>query len=120
MSGTATQGQFYEVGVFYDEYPTPEVYQRDKDQHSYSLGDDIAYVVEPAPHGYDYQQPLNYTLIEADKWHSDDRSFDVEFNLYSIMKHRGAGVYTLVVYLEDHDGEIIPAMTYSIFKENGL
>jgi uncharacterized protein YkwD len=113
------KGNPREIGVYYDVYPTFQVYQRDKNRTSYDDGRNVAYIVKPAPFGYNYPTETNYTLIQADKWTmSNSSSFDIEFNLEPVIKASGSGVYTLVMYLESKDNDnLIPATTYSIFKK---
>ena len=102
------------IGVYYDDMPSHIVYEENKDNDSYELGEFVASVVKPAPLLFHYKQPSNYTLLEADKWSQDNQSLDVSFDLSSILKKKG--VYTIVVYFTNNDkNEFLPAASYSLF-----
>jgi uncharacterized protein YkwD len=115
ISGTLSKSNTHldNIGVFYDETPTPLVYRQHKDDMSYKLGKFIATIVKPPPLFSQYEQPSDYTLIQADKWSTDGQSFDVRFDFSPILKTEG--VYTIVVYLEDDNKNLFPATSYSIF-----
>jgi hypothetical protein len=101
------------IGVFYDEIPTPLVYKQHKYGMSYTLGKFIATIVKPPPLFSYYEQPSDYTLIQAYKWSADGQSFDVRFDFSPILKMEG--IYTIVLYLEDDNKNLFPATSYSIF-----
>jgi hypothetical protein len=102
------------IGVYYDDIPSHTVYEENKDNDSYELGEFIASVVKPPPLLFHYKQPSNYTLLEADKWSQDNQSLDVSFDLSSILKKKG--VYTIVVYFTNNDkNEFFPVASYSLF-----
>jgi hypothetical protein len=94
------------ITIHYDETPTTEVYNRDKDLNSYSLGDSIAGVTTSGRYYTDM------VTIAADRWSVGDDDFDIAFNISPLTTK--AGVYTIVVFL-DHGSDIFPAMTHSIF-----
>ena len=101
------------IGVYYDEMPSHMVYEENKDKSSYELGKFIASVVKPPPLLFQYKEPSNYTLIQADKWSQKGQSLDVSFDLSSILKKKG--VYTIVVYFTDNDKKRFPVTSYSMF-----
>lgn len=101
------------IGVFYDNTPDESFYRQNRNNGSYSLGKLTALVVEPPPIFSNYEQPANYTLIEANKWIQDGRSLDIVFDLSSVLKTDG--VYTIVVYLKYKEDANFPALSYSIF-----
>ncbi len=117
ISGKSLAGNPSLITVYYDEYPSPSIYQRDKDQNFYDYGRRVAYVLEPAPHGYEYSPPAGTNLFEANRWSVNEESFEIEFNLSQLMKWEGRGVYTLIMYVETENGEPLGVTTYSIFKE---
>ncbi len=115
VSGYASKGQVEGMGIFYDEYPTSKIYERDRNRTSYDPGEFVAVMLEPPPLGYYYNQPSNYTIIEPNRWQIDGKSFGIAFNLYYVMQKKGIGVYTVVLILEDQ-GDVIVGSNYSIFK----
>lgn len=117
MSGKSLAGNPSLITVYYDEYPSPSIYQRDKDQNFYDYGRRVAYVLEPAPHGYEYSPPAGTNLFEANRWSINEESFKIEFNLSQIMRWEGRGVYNLIMYVETEEGIQLGVTTYSIFKE---
>ncbi len=115
ISGDIISGKLLGIEVFYDETPTIDVYNEFKDQNSYSYGDLVAHVVEPARVGYYYEQPDDYTLIEATRWKTEGNSFDLAFNLYQLMSDSD-GVYTIVILLEDENYDVFEATSHSFFE----
>lgn len=115
LSGTIHSGKLYGIRVYYDEIPTIDVYNKFRDENGYSYGDFIAAIVEPAGIGYYYKQPSDYTLIEAKQWKIEGESFDLEFNLRSLMSDKD-GVYTLVILLEDEEYDVFEATSHSFFE----
>ena len=101
------------IGVYYDERPSHLIYEENKDKGSYELGKFTASVVKPPPFLFHYEQPSNYTLIQADKWSQKDQLIDVSFDLSSILKKKG--VYTIVIYFTDNNKNRFPVTSYSIF-----
>jgi hypothetical protein len=96
------------ITIFYDETPTVEIYNRDKELSSYSLGEAVAGVTRA---GWYYDE---IETVNADRWTEEGNKFDIVFDLSSKMTK--AGVYTIVVTLED-GSESFPALGYSIFQE---
>ena len=92
---------FDRIGVYYDDVLTHIVYEKNKDNSSYGLGKFVASVVKPPPFLFHYEQPSNYTLIQADKWSQKDQLLDVSFDLSPILKRKG--VYTIVAYFTDNN-----------------
>ena len=112
LSGSLSTGTLDHIGIYYDEMPTPEVYEQNKHLLSYSTGDIIAVVVKPLPPGYFYKAE-GYKIIEANRWSVDDNhSVDIAFNLALAVKRDG--VYTLIATVDDA-GEMFDATSYSIF-----
>ena len=112
VSGSLSTGTLDHIGIYYDEMPTPEVYEQNKHLLSYSTGNITAMVVRPLPPGY-YYKAEGYKIIEANRWNVDDNhSVNIVFNLASAVKNDG--VYTLFATANDA-GEIFDATSYSIF-----
>ncbi len=113
ISGILPKGTIDHIGIYYDEMPTPKVYEQNKNLLSYSAGDIAGIVVKPLPPGYYYKSEA-YKIIEADSWNADnnDRSVDVVFNLAYAVKNDG--VYTLFATVQD-GGEMFDVTSYSIF-----
>lgn len=105
--------KFDNVVVYYDELPSKQVYEANKEKLSYDSGTLAATVFEPLPRGLRYQQPGDYVVIEAGRWHSDSGGLDVSFDLAPVMKKDG--VYTVYAMLEDSDGNQFSATSHSIF-----
>jgi hypothetical protein len=101
------------IGIYYDNTPSELLYEQNKDKTSYELGKAVAQVVRPPPVFSQYNQPTNYTLIEANKWIQDGKSIDIHFDISPVVKTDG--VYTVVAYLKDVRGGKIPVTSYSIF-----
>lgn len=99
--------KIYGINIFYDEPPTVKTYADNKNQHSYGMGKIVAGVTEP---GYYYE---DIATIAATKWYQNKQSVDIQFSLASIDDLEG--VYTIVTWLENSDGEQFPATTYSVF-----
>jgi uncharacterized protein YkwD len=103
------------IGVYYDQMPTTSVYEQNKDKSSYKLGRLIASIAKPPPLFSKYQQPSNYTLIQADKWSENSQSIDIKFDLSPVLEANG--VYTIVTYLKDNMNSTFPVMSYSVFAQ---
>ncbi|HVX02764.1 MAG TPA: CAP domain-containing protein [Nitrososphaera sp.] len=108
--------KFDNVVVYYDELPSKQVYDANKEKLSYDAGTLAATVFEPLPRSLRYQQPGDYVVIEADRWHhGGDSNLDISFDLAPAIKKDG--VYTVYVMFEDADGEEFSATSHSIFIE---
>jgi len=103
IAGTISNGSLYTIAVYYDEVPTPEIYQRDRDLNSYSYGELAGLIVKPPPPGYRYQKPSNYSIIESDERNVNGESFEIAFNLYELMRDHGPGEYTISMILGEDD-----------------
>jgi uncharacterized protein YkwD len=113
-----TQSEPDYIGIFYDEYPTHAVYQRDKDRNSYDSGELIAFVLKPLQAGYRVAPGAgDYYVLEANKWTVREASFNIDFALNQIVEKYGRGVYTIHLIAESDDGNAYALTTYSIFKE---
>ena len=115
ISGTPLTGTLDHIAIYYDEMPTPEVYEQNKHLLSYSAGELVATVVKPLPPGYYYEPPEGYSLIEANRWTAEDKSVNVVFNLSSAVKDDG--VYTLFATVKDGE-EMFEVTSYSIFVDS--
>ena len=115
LSGETHSGTISWIEVYYDELPTIDVYNENRNRDSYDYGEFIADVVQPARPGYYYEQPRDYTLIEAKRWNIDEQSFDIEFNLRSLVNDRN-GVYTIIVVLENENYEVYEGAMHSFFE----
>jgi uncharacterized protein YkwD len=111
ISGQLLEGEVEQVNIYYDDMPTPAIYEENKHLLSYSAGDLVATVVKPLPPGYYYEKPQSYTLIEANRW-GQDYSVNVVFDLAPAVKEDG--VYTLFAVVKDGD-ETFDATSYSVF-----
>jgi hypothetical protein len=105
LVGDFPSGQIHAINVHYDVKPTPEIYDQNKDGSSYGLGELVATVVPPGNNS-------SAAVIVADVWNSGRQSAEIGFSLNSINESRG--VYTIVVMLEDRDGNVFPAISYSL------
>jgi hypothetical protein len=113
MSGVKLKnGTLDNIGVYFDALPSHLTYEENKDKDSYALGIFLASVVKRLPLSLYYKKPSNYTLIVAYKWFQNTQSFDITFDLSSVLK--GMGVYTIVAYYKDGVNRF-PITSYSIF-----
>lgn len=83
----------------------PEIYEQNKGSESYSLGELVATIVPPGG------DPSPGAIV-ADVWDSGQQSVEIGFSINSINEKRG--VYTIVVMFEDRNGNVFPAMSYSL------
>ena len=114
ISGQLLEGELQQIGIYYDEMPTREIYEENKNLLSYSAGDLSATVVKPLPPGYYYEIPRGYKLIQADRWDVGN-SIDVTFNLASAVEEDGA--YTMIAMVKDGE-EVFEGMSYSILVDS--
>jgi uncharacterized protein YkwD len=112
VSGTLLDGQLDHIAIYYDEMPTREVYEQNKDLLSYSAGELVAMVVKPLPPGYYYESPQGYNLIEANRWNVQRDSVNVTFDLADAVDKDGA--YTLFAQVKDGNG-MFDVTSYSVF-----
>jgi uncharacterized protein YkwD len=112
VSGTLLDGQLDHIAIYYDEMPTREVYEQNKDLLSYSAGELVAMVVKPLPPAYYYESPQGYNLIEANKWDVRRDSVNVTFDLADAVDKDGA--YTLFAQVKDGN-EMFDVTSYSVF-----
>lgn len=112
VSGTLLDGQLDHIAIYYDEMPTREVYEQNKDLLSYSAGELVAMVVKPLPPGYYYESPQGYNLIEANRWNVQRDSVNVTFDLADAVDKDGA--YTLFAQVKDGN-EMFDVTSYSVF-----
>jgi Cysteine-rich secretory protein family len=112
VSGTLLDGQLDHIAIYYDEMPTREVYEQNKDLLSYSAGELVAMVVKPLPPGYYYESPQGYNMIEANRWNVQRDSINVMFDLADTVDKDGA--YTLFAQVKDGE-EMFDVTSYSVF-----
>jgi hypothetical protein len=116
MEGTMDNAEPAYVLIYYDEYPTTTVYNRDRDRLSYDPGQHLAFVVEPLKAGYRYPPNSDYYIFEARRWSFQDDSFAIEFSLGQLIEKYVRGVYTVVLMAGPKEAEF-PVTSYSIFNE---
>jgi hypothetical protein len=112
ISGALLDGQLDHIAIYYDEMPTQDVYEQNKDLLSYSAGELVAVVVKPLPPGYYYESSEGYDIIEADRWNVDEDSADIGFDLADAVNEDG--VYTLFTLVKDGQ-EMFDVTSYSVF-----
>jgi uncharacterized protein YkwD len=105
------------VQVYYDNTPTPEIYQEHKNDGSYGPGKFIGLVVEPLPAGKYYKAPSNFALVVAQTWEVTTSEFRINFSLENLFKEHGSGVYTVVILAKDSKGEVLPTSETSVFLD---
>jgi uncharacterized protein YkwD len=115
ISGMLLSGTLDHVAIYYDEMPTPQVYEQNKRRLSYSAGELVATVVKPLPPGYYYEPPEGYSIVEASRWTAEGNSVNVVFNLASAVQDDG--VYTLFATVKDGE-EMFEVTSYSIFVDS--
>ena len=114
ISGQLLKGDLEQISIYYDDMPTPAIYEQNKQLLSYSAGKLAATVVKPLPPGYYYEKPQGYTLIEANRW-GQGESVNVMFDLASAVDKDG--VYTLFAMVKDGEGTF-DATSYSVFVDS--
>jgi hypothetical protein len=102
------------ITVFYDEMPSPSVYDANKMKTAYDGGKLVAAVFKPLGPGFSYLQPEDHLVIEADSWTSKGR-VDASFDLSEVVDQDG--VYTIYANFDDGSGEQFSATSYSVFVE---
>ncbi len=112
VSGTLLDGQLDHIAIYYDEMPSREVYEHNKNLLSYSAGELVSMVVKPLPPGYYYESPQGYNLIEANRWNVQRDSVNVKFDLADAVDKDG--VYTLFAQVKDGE-EMFDVTSYSVF-----
>jgi uncharacterized protein YkwD len=112
VSGRLLDGQLDHIAIYYDEMPTREVYEQNKDLLSYSAGELVAMVVKPLPPGYYYESPQGHNLIEANRWDVQGDSVNVTFDLADAVDKDGA--YTLFAQVKDGN-EMFDVTSHSVF-----
>lgn len=96
--------QIHAINVHYDEKPSTAIYEQNRGKTSYGLGELVAIVAAP---GGNSTSP-----IVADVWIEGTHSIEIGFSLNSVNERRG--VYTIVVMFENEEGQVYPAMSYSL------
>lgn len=114
ITGELPEGELEQVNIYYDEMPSNEAYEQNKQLLSYSAGELVAVVVKPLPLGYYYETPEDYSLIQANRWGNGD-SVNVTFSLAEAVE--GDGVYTVFAVAKDGD-ETFDITSYSVFVDS--
>ena len=118
ITGELPSGRLKQVEVHYDPIPNRTAYEENKKLLSYSSGKLLAVIAEPPPLGYLYQQPSDYRIVIADSWSTTNNFVDVAFRLGPLLNDAGPsadGVYTTYVVVDDGQGKLFHATSYSIF-----
>ncbi|HKU50179.1 MAG TPA: CAP domain-containing protein [Nitrososphaera sp.] len=117
----AAAGTIDQVAIYYDENPSPELYEQNKRSLSYSGGKLVAVVAKPLPPGFFYDRPEGYRIMVADKWNTEGEGdadgsstpIDISFNLARAV--RADGVYTVsVIAKASGSDENFEAGSYSV------
>jgi uncharacterized protein YkwD len=112
ISGTLLDGELDYVGIYYDNMPTREVYEQNKQLMSYTTGELVGMAVKPLPPGYYYKSLQGYNLIEADRWTEEGDTVNVTFDLADAVDKDGT--YTLFAVVKDGE-DVFDVTSYSVF-----
>ncbi|WP_415283925.1 hypothetical protein [Candidatus Nitrososphaera sp. FF02] len=106
-------GELAPITIYYDELPTEKVYERYKDEMSYSLGEPVGCIIQAFNAEY---CPSLFTL--GSSWDYIDSpdydTFTIRSNLEPLLDE--PGVYTVVIWLE-HEGGESSATSYSVWYD---
>ena len=116
FSGTIKEGSLYNISIYYDQIPTPELYQQHKDDKSYQLGEQVTTINKPLSSGT-YYKPSSDTFAIADKWVENGDYIDVSFDMSPFVTK--AGVYTITVWIENKN-DVFTTTSYSIIENKPL
>lgn len=98
VAGSMDEGLgIHSIGVYYDPLPSTRTYRIHVNDMSYGLGEPIAHIYEPHPHGYIPTDDA--VIIMADRWNTSTGSVLIEFGAPAYMSKNGA--YTFTVFLTD-------------------
>ncbi len=127
--------KFHNIEIYYDSLPSNTFYQKYKDPNLYQPGKLVGAVKEATKIGFAIGDENN-TLMEntqnnkslqlllsnitmmnpiIEKYSRSDNTFDVVFDLSSLIKEYGKGVYTIMIILEDQKQKLFPGGERSIF-----
>ena len=87
----------HSIDMYYDPLPSSWTYRVHAHDMSYGLGEPVAYIYEPHPHGY---VSTGETIIMADHWSVSGGRILIEFDAPEAMSANGA--YTFNVWLTDN------------------
>jgi uncharacterized protein YkwD len=130
LSRISSDISLYGLDIYYDETPSYTQYEKHKDDKSYELGKLIGFIFSPMDFNewFEYLRSKIYSAmgislsyyspLPADKWHVDNKSVDIKFDISPVLKKEG--VYTVVLYLQDKEKNLFPATSYSIFVNRVL
>src|SRR5215203_1794630 len=65
IAGNLSGHNIDSIGIYYDQTPSAWLYEKNRDKNSYELGKFVALVVKPPPFLSSYEEPSNYTLVQA-------------------------------------------------------
>jgi uncharacterized protein YkwD len=115
VSGRLLEGRFVSIQICFDEPPgtlTPDELAN-RMNGSYSLGDQVGYIIPPLPRNWDYIH-LSSKAVVAYQWKiSNSGKFIIKADIGQILS-RGKGVYTIVL-TADIKNEVRYLTNYSIF-----
>lgn len=113
INATVFHGNIKQIDMSYDDLPSHDTYEQNKNAHSYQLGNTIASILKPLPPNQFYQKDSGYPYIIANEWKINSSSTFIVFDISQFMTK--SGVYTFVIWIDDGKNTI-PATSYSIFK----
>lgn len=117
FTGNLKSGLLNGIEIYYDPLPTSSLYELHKDDTSYGMGNEVAYVQSP-PQGNSFYPPGTDTFEVANNWTQQGNNVDVSFDLSPFVTK--AGVYTISVFLQDASGDSFPVTSYSILKNSAM
>jgi hypothetical protein len=103
LAGSIPRGEIRSISVHYDEKPSLQAYEQNRDA-PYGMGELVAAVVPP--------DNSTSQEIAADYWAVERGSIEIGFSLNSV--NQRDGVYTIVVVFEDKDGNVFSILSYSL------
>lgn len=127
--------KFHNIEIYYDSLPSNAFYQIYKDPNIYQAGKLVGAVKEATKIGFaigdennilmgneqnNKSSQLSFSNITTinpiiEKYSRSDNTFDVVFDLSSLIKEYGKGVYTIMIILEDQKQKLFPGGEWSIF-----
>lgn len=114
LNATLLHGTIKQIGIYYDELPSHDIYEQNKNARSYQLGDTVAEVLKPLPPNQYYEGISAHPRIIAEQWKDDSLGTSIVFDMSQIETKKG--VYTIVIWIDDN-GDTFPVTSYSIFKK---
>lgn len=112
ISGSVAEGRLYNISIYYDPFPTRQMYDEHKGESTYGFGRMLAIVEPPLPANSYYLDPVDHVLIVADAMYQDGTHMSASFDMSSIATE--PGIYTVSVWLA-MDGKHVPSTVYPVF-----